>query len=102
LLDNAPQPVAKNVPSVPQVEDEVVFDDKPAEAVLSDANSGYVSTPKNGARPQAIRVRDANGNEQVVHWHPTGNQNTSETPRRVMNARRVVEDDVPYIDESEL
>lgn len=100
LLDNAPEP--KKAAPLPMVEEEMVFEDKPADAVLLNTNRGYISTPANGARPEAIRIRDANGNEQVVHWHPTGQASETSAPRRVIRAQRAVEEDVPYIDESEL
>lgn len=108
LLDKAPKIPQKDLP---QVEDEVVvnddvviYDNKPAEAVLAGDNRGYVTTPKNGVRPDAIRIRDENGKERIVRWHPTGNQNTTATPNRVIRAQRAaenIEEDVPYIDESE-
>lgn len=103
LLDNAPREPLNA--ALPVVEDEVViYDNKPAEAVLLNSNEGYISTPRNGVRPEAIRIRDKDGKERVVRWHPSGNQNTMATPNRVVRAQRVaesVEEDVPYIDESE-
>lgn len=98
LLDNAPEAAKAEIP---MVEDDIVVDNRqPADAVLLDTDRGYISTPTNGARPQAIRIRDANGKEQIVHWHPNGQAAATATPSRVVRAQRAVEDDVPYIDES--